>query len=155
MRIQRLSKIYSGCNSNTFWKNVFRKLKSYSWVGLLVQPSGPAGGWVRPGGRDICNWFNQYGADLPKNALFVIDQFWPFLSLLDLKNGSGYLFTFVKRSENIRLSHLVEKLFVSQTEYPIANPCFRGADTWIQKCFVNICLFGLIPKSILSNFFLS
>ena len=56
------------------------KFKSYSWVGLLGQPSGLAGGRVGPGGRDICNWVNRYGADLTKNGLLIEKlSLWPIL----------------------------------------------------------------------------
>ena len=48
-----------------------RNISSYSWVGLLGQPSGLAGGRVGTGGRVVWDWVNQYWADLTKNALFL------------------------------------------------------------------------------------
>ena len=58
------------------------EFKSYSWVGLLGQPSGLAGGRVGPGGRDIRKWVNQCGADLTKTGLVVEKgSFWSILTI--------------------------------------------------------------------------
>ena len=69
-------------NKKYFLAQFGGKIKSYSWAGLLGQPSGLAGGRVGPAGRDIWDWVNQYGADLTKNALVHEKRsFWPFLTI--------------------------------------------------------------------------
>ena len=70
-----------------------RKFKSYSWVGLLGQPSGLAGGRVGPGGRDIWEWVNQYNTGPTSRKMhFLMKKKCKILGLLDVKHGSGSKF---------------------------------------------------------------
>ena len=60
-----------------------RTNKSYSWVGLLGQPSGLAAGRVGPGGRvtGVGAWNHFLGVF--ERFLVIFDDFWSFLTIFD------------------------------------------------------------------------
>ena len=55
---------------------ILGNFKSYSWVGLLGQPSRLAGGWVGLGGRDNCYiGLGQPILGRPHQKMFFCDKF--------------------------------------------------------------------------------